>query len=127
MTITRQDIIKKIAFRTGYYQADVTKIFNTMDDYLKELYYSVDETHDVEIKLLEGIRMNVGYVPEHEASTYTLAHEKGDIIEPSLRFMIKVAGNFKVNIVSMYRTILKDKVAKAENNQEKASKSKEKA
>lgn len=119
LTITKQDIIKNIASQTGYYQSDISKIFSVMDDYLKELYYSVDETHDVEIKLFDGIRMNIGYVPEHEASTFTLAHKKGDIIEPSLKFNFKIAGNFKNNITNIYRSFLKEKAENNVKNQEK--------
>ena len=62
--ITKENIIKDIAKRTGKNVYDIREFYNTLEDTIFYLLCSTDENHDVQIRLFEGINLDGKYIPE---------------------------------------------------------------
>lgn len=62
--ITKQNLIKDIAKKVGADKEYIGKIYDSLEEYIFEKLSSVDDEHDVEIRLFNGISLDCVYVPE---------------------------------------------------------------
>ena len=64
--INKQTLLRMIAAKTDYYLTDISRIMTALQEIVDESLLAVDETADVNIKLLEGINVTGTYIPPHE-------------------------------------------------------------
>lgn len=66
MTITREEMIKKLSEKSGYYQKDIRTLLQCLDDVVFEELSSVTDDEDVSIQLVSGIKVKTVVVPERD-------------------------------------------------------------
>lgn len=66
MTITREEMVRKLSERSGYYIKDVRALLQCMDDVVFEELCGVTEEDDVTIQLVQGIKVSTHVVPERD-------------------------------------------------------------
>lgn len=65
MLITREQIIKKLADRCGFYMRDIRYVLSELDDLVEEELCQVNEDNDVvSIQLIRGLKIQGKFVPE---------------------------------------------------------------
>lgn len=62
--ITKEKLIKIIAKQTKKSVSDTKDFYNTLENVVFDMLYSVDKEQDICIKLFEGISLDGTYVPE---------------------------------------------------------------
>ena len=66
MTITREEMIKKLSDRSGYYQKDIRTLLQNLDEVVFEELSSVTDDEEVSIQLVSGIKVKTTVVPERD-------------------------------------------------------------
>ena len=66
MTITREEMIKKLSERSGYYMKDVRSLLQAMDEVVFEELSSVTDNEEISIQLVSGIKVKTTVVPERD-------------------------------------------------------------
>lgn len=66
MNITREQLIKRLADKSGFWQKDIRTLLKCIDEDILELFNEVDDDEDISIQLLDGIRIGCKLVPERE-------------------------------------------------------------
>jgi nucleoid DNA-binding protein len=62
--VTKESLIKDISKQTNQNVSDVKDIYNTFENIIFDTLSSVDEEHDVCIKMFEGISLDGKFTPE---------------------------------------------------------------
>lgn len=66
MTITRDEMVRKLSAKSGYHMKDVREVLRCMDEVVLEELCEVDEGNDVSIQLVQGIKVKAVLVPERD-------------------------------------------------------------
>ena len=66
MTVTKDQMARDLAKKTGYYLQDVKAVLSAMDDIVKEYFANVTDDKDVSVQIVEGIKISCKVVPERE-------------------------------------------------------------
>ena len=66
MTVTKDQMSRDIAEKSGYYLKDVKTVLSVMDDLVKEYFADVTDDNDVSVQIVEGIKISCKVVPERE-------------------------------------------------------------
>ena len=66
MTITREDLIRKLSSKSGYYMQDVRHLLRCMDDVVFDELCKVTDEEDVSVQLVQGIKVSTHVVPERD-------------------------------------------------------------
>lgn len=66
MTVTKDQMARDLAEKTGYYLKDVKTLLTAMDEVVKEYFAKVTEEEDVSVQIVEGIKISCKVVPERE-------------------------------------------------------------
>ena len=66
MTITREDMIKKLSDKSGYYQKDIRMLLQCLDEVVFEELSSVTDGEEILIQLVSGIKVKTAIVPERD-------------------------------------------------------------
>ena len=66
MTITREDMIKKLSDKSGYYQKDMRMLLQCLDEVVFEELSSVTDDEEILIQLVSGIKVKTAIVPERD-------------------------------------------------------------
>ena len=66
MTITRDEMIRRLSDKSGYYMKDIKALLQAMDDVVFEALCEVDDDNDVSIQIVQGIKIKAAVVPERE-------------------------------------------------------------
>ena len=66
MTVTKDQMARDIAEKSGYYLKDVKVVLSVMDDLVKEYFAEVTDDNDVSVQIVEGIKISCKVVPERE-------------------------------------------------------------
>lgn len=66
MTITREDMIKKLSERSGYYQKDIRLLLQCFDDVVFEELCNATLEEEVQVQLISGLKCNVKILGERE-------------------------------------------------------------
>lgn len=64
---TVADVVKKISSKTGLTQKDARTALDALREVIVDTFVEVNESTDVEIKLMQGISVVGAYAPSHEA------------------------------------------------------------
>ena len=66
MEITREQLIRKVAEESGYYQKDIRNVFNVLEDVILECFGEVTDEEPIAIRVLPGLCLHGHIVPERE-------------------------------------------------------------
>jgi nucleoid DNA-binding protein len=66
MTITREEMIKKLSEKSGYYQKDIRMLLQCLDEVVFEELSGVTDNEDISIQLVSGIKVKTAVVPERD-------------------------------------------------------------
>ena len=66
MTITREEMIKKLSDKSGYFQKDIRVLLQCLDEIVFEELSSVTDDEEVSIQLVSGIKVKTVVVPERD-------------------------------------------------------------
>ena len=66
MTITREDMVKRLSAKSGYYQKDIRVLLQAMDEVVFDALCEVSDDNDVSVQLVQGIKVSVHVVPERD-------------------------------------------------------------
>lgn len=70
MTVTQDELIKKIANKEDIEVATVRKIFKSAEDFIFDYLSSATQSENRVIKLFNGISLECKYIPEKKMHTY---------------------------------------------------------
>lgn len=66
MIVTKDQMARKLAEKTGYYLRNVKTLLSAMDDVVKEYFAEVTDDEDVSVQIVEGVKLSCKVVPERE-------------------------------------------------------------
>lgn len=66
MTITREEMIRKLSDKSGYYQKDIRVLLQCLDEIVFEELSGVTDDEEVSIQLVSGIKVKTAVVPERD-------------------------------------------------------------
>ncbi len=66
MTITREEMVKRLSARSGYYMKDVRNLLQCMDEVVFEALCEVTDDEDVSVQLIQGVKLSTHVVPERD-------------------------------------------------------------
>lgn len=66
MTITREEMIRRLSEKSGYYMKDVRSLLQCMDEVVFDALCEVTDEDDVSIQLVQGIKVSTHVVPERD-------------------------------------------------------------
>lgn len=66
MTITREELVKRLSERSGYYQKDVRNLLQCMDDVVFEAMVEATLEDEIQIQMVTGIKLGCKIVGERE-------------------------------------------------------------
>lgn len=66
MTITREEMIRKLSDKSGYYQKDIRTLLQCLDEIVFEELCEVTDENDVSIQLVQGVKLQCISVPERQ-------------------------------------------------------------
>jgi nucleoid DNA-binding protein len=66
MTMTREEMIKRLSEKSGYYQKDIRVLLQTMDEVVFDALCEVSDENDVAIQLVQGVKLKAAVVPERD-------------------------------------------------------------
>lgn len=91
MLITREQLVKKLAEETGFWQKDMRVVFNVLGDVVMDYFNQATEDEDVAIQLFEGCKLKVKVVPERTRIKPDTREEIvcKPTVKPSAKFSIR--------------------------------------
>lgn len=66
MTITREDLIRKLSARSGYHMKDIRDVLHCMDDVVFEELCGVTPDEEVAVQLVQGVKLVCEPVEERQ-------------------------------------------------------------
>ena len=66
MTVTKDQMARDIAEKSGFYLKDVKTVLSVIDDLVKEYFADVTDDNDISVQIVEGIKISCKVVPERE-------------------------------------------------------------
>ena len=66
MIITREELIKRLSAKSGYYQKDVRSLLQCMDDVVFEAFNEATLEDEIQIQMVTGIKLGCKIVGERE-------------------------------------------------------------
>ena len=66
MTITREEMVRKLSENSGYHMKDIRELLRCMDEVVFDELCKVDDDNDVSIQLVQGIKVKAAVVPERD-------------------------------------------------------------
>ena len=66
MTITREEMIRKLSDKSGYYQKDIRTLLQCLDEVVFEELSNVTDGEEVSIQLVSGLKVKTAVVPERD-------------------------------------------------------------
>lgn len=66
MTINRDEMVRRLSEKSGYYMKDIKAVLQAMDEVVFDALCEVDGDNDVVIQLVQGIKVKAAVVPERD-------------------------------------------------------------
>lgn len=66
MTITREEMVKRLSEKSGYYMKDVRAVLQCMDEVVFDALCEVTDEDDISVQLVQGIKVSTHVVPERD-------------------------------------------------------------
>lgn len=100
MEIAREQLIKRVAEASGYYQKNIRDVFNVLEDVILECFGEVTDDEPISIRILPGFTLNGYVVPERERVDPRT--QKPIICKPTVKVSAKYSDLFKKKIQEQY-------------------------
>ena len=88
MIINREQLIKRLAEKSGFYQKDIKNVFQALDEVILECFDEVTDSEDIMVQLVTGIKIGCSVVPPRDRvdpRTYEPI-VVGETVKPKTRF-----------------------------------------
>ena len=100
MTITREEMIKRLSEKSGFYQKDVRTLLQCMDEVVFEALCEVTPDEEVSIQLVQGCKLQCVPVKERQRKD---PRNQNDIVCPSTcKLKAKFSQDLKLKIAAVY-------------------------
>ena len=66
MTVTRENLIRKLSDRSGYHMKDIREVLSCMDEVVLEELCGVTPDDEVAVQIVQGVKLICGPVEERE-------------------------------------------------------------
>ena len=100
MLITREQLIKMLAEKSGYYQKDIRDVLKSLDEVVLECFNEVTEEEDVSIQLITGCKIGCSIVPMRERVDPRT--QKPIVCQPTCKPNSKFSQDFRKLIQQQY-------------------------
>ena len=102
MTITREEMIKRLSDKTGYYQKDIRVLLQAMDEEVFDALCEVTAEDEISVQLMTGIKIQC--TPVEERFRKDPRDQRDIVCEPTCRVKAKISNDFKLKIQENYKT-----------------------
>lgn len=100
MTVTREQIIKKLADKSGYYQRDIRTLLHHLDEVVLDCFNEVTDDEEVAIQLVQGIKCGCKIVPERARKNPKTGEDI--VCSPTNKPFVKFSQDFRKMIQNQY-------------------------
>jgi nucleoid DNA-binding protein len=100
MLVTREQLIKRLAEETGFWQKDIRSVLQCLDTLMPEYFNMATEDDDVSIQLFEGCKVGCSIVPERVRVQPKTREEI--VCKPTVKPRAKFSINFRQTIQQNY-------------------------
>lgn len=100
MTITREEMIRKLSDKSGYYQKDIRTLLQCLDDIVFEELSGVTEEDDVAIQLVSGIKVKTTVVPQRDRVDPRT--QKPIVCKPTVKPTCKFSQDYRLKLQETY-------------------------
>lgn len=66
MNITREELIKRLSEKSGYFQKDLKAVFKALDEVVLDCFNEATDDKEISVQLVKGIKCGVKIVPERQ-------------------------------------------------------------
>ena len=100
MTITREEMIKKLSEKSGYYQKDIRTLLQCLDEIVFDELCEVTDENDVSIQLVQGVKLQCISVPERQRKD---PRDQSDIVcKSTCKIKAKFSQDLKLKLQESY-------------------------
>lgn len=100
MTITREEMIKKLSDKSGYYQKDIRTLLQCLDEVVFEELCEVSDDNDISIQLVQGVKLQCVSVPERQRKD---PRDQRDIVcSSTCKIKAKFSQDIKLKLAEAY-------------------------
>ena len=100
MTITREEMVRKLSAKSGYNMKDIREVLRHMDDVVFEELCEVDGDNDVSIQLVQGIKVKAAVVPERDRVDPRT--QKPIVVKATVKPACKFSQDYRVKLQEAY-------------------------
>lgn len=100
MTITREDMIKKLSDKSGYYQKDIRMLLQCLDEVVFEELCEVTPDEEVSIQIVQGCKFQC--VPVKERQRKDPRNQNDIICSSTCKLKAKFSQDFKLKMAVEY-------------------------
>lgn len=100
MTITREEMIRKLSDKSGYFQKDIRVLLQCLDEIVFEELCGVTDENDVSIQLVQGVKLQCVSVPERARKD---PRDQSDIVcRATCKIKAKFSDDLKLKLQENY-------------------------
>jgi hypothetical protein len=100
MDISKEQLIKRVAEESNYWQKDVKKVFNALEKVLLECFDGIDEDNPISVRVLSFLALNGTVWGERERIN---PKDRTPVIcKPTVRILGKISDGFKAKAQERY-------------------------
>lgn len=100
MTITREEMIKKLSDKSGYFQKDIRVLLQCLDDIVFEELSGVTDDEEVSIQLVSGIKVKTAVVPERDR--VDPRNQKPIVVKATVKPACKFSQDYRFKLQEAY-------------------------
>lgn len=101
MTITREELIRKLSEKSSYYQKDIRYLLQCLDEVVFDELCNATLDDDVKIQLLTGVKLGCKKTPQRQRKD---PRDQSDIIvAESPKLFTKFSQDFKLKLEESYK------------------------
>lgn len=100
MTITREEMIKRLSERSGYYQKDVRHLLQCMDDVVFEAMCEATLDDEIQMQIVTGIKIGCKIVGSRERVDPRT--QKPIVVDDTVKPFAKFSQDFRLKLQEQY-------------------------
>ena len=100
MTITREEMVKRLSERSGYYQKDVRNLLQCMDDVVFEALCEATIEEEIQVQIVTGIKCGCKIVESRER--VDPRNQKPIIVGETVKPFAKFSQDYREKLQEIY-------------------------
>lgn len=100
MTVTRSEVIKRLAEKSGYWQKAIDELLKAYDELLLEIMDGVTDDEEVVMQAFKGIKIGCSVVPER--NRVDPRNREPILVKATVKPFVKWSEDFRKNIQEQY-------------------------